>query len=210
MWPWGPKNAGNFCRTSQKARCPIWSSPTRRNSTSSKLLTRKTIEFGRPHLRLKEELSPDAKICSLWWCGQQWPQPGDPRSFLFQREWNWTLSGTSQTFWKLSAPLGRATLQRRTVDPPTGFGALPWFKIYPIVDSEENPLIHKSGRLASAKPGSKPIGLLHLVHLGEKSVLYSSSNLKSPWRPNWWKGGTLYLKKRYVPRATRFQTDWRP
>ena len=48
------------------------------------------------------------------------------------------------------------------------------------MDSEENPLIHKQGRLASAKPGSKPIGLLHLVYLGEKSVLHSSSNLGVP------------------------------
>ena len=35
-----------------EACCPIWSSLTRRNSTSSKLLTRKTIEFGRPEGRI--------------------------------------------------------------------------------------------------------------------------------------------------------------
>ena len=143
MWPWGPKNSGNFCRTSQKACCPIWSSLTRRNFTSSKLLTRKTIEFGCPHPWLKEELSPDTKIRSLWWFGSGDRNREIPAPFCS----NWS----EIELWAvclrhsggLSAALGQATLQRRTVDPPTGFGTLPWFKIYPIMDSEENPLISK-------------------------------------------------------------------
>ena len=40
------------------------------------------IEFGPPHLPLKEGSSPDVKIPSLSWFGQLSQQPGDPPPFF--------------------------------------------------------------------------------------------------------------------------------
>ena len=70
-------------------------------------------------------------------------------------------------FGGLSATLGQSALQRQTMDPATGFCTLSWLQVHTILDSEENPLLHKQGRLASKEPRFEPLGLLYLVCLGE-------------------------------------------
>ena len=84
----------------------------------------------------------------------------------------------SQTFWKVvCCPWAKQhfkdeswTLQQDSASSHGSKFTQSWIlrKILSFISKEDWP---------AKKPGSKPIGLLHLVHLGEKSVLHSSSNL---------------------------------
>ena len=125
------------------------------------------IEFGSPCLPLKKGLSPDVKIPSFPWFGQLLQQPGNPPHFC--PIWSQIKLPAVHRghFGGLFVTLGQSALQRQTIDPATGFCTLSWLQVHTILDSEENPLLHKQGRLASKEPRFEPLGLLHLVRLGE-------------------------------------------
>ena len=124
------------------------------------------IEFGSPYPPLKKGLSPDIKIPSLPWFGQLSQQPGNPPPCPIWSQIKLPVVCHGH-FGGLFATLGQSALQRQTMDPATGFCTLSWLQVYTILDSEENPLLHKQGRLASKESRFEPLGLLHLVHLGE-------------------------------------------
>ena len=49
------------------------------------------------------------RIHFLWWCGRQSHPLGDLHSFLYPQEWNWTVSVTIRTFWKLNCFPGQVS-----------------------------------------------------------------------------------------------------
>ena len=55
-------------------------------------------------------------------------------------------------FGGLSAALGQEVLSRSSMAPATGPCALSRFQDHPVLNSEENPLIHKQGSLACKEP----------------------------------------------------------
>ena len=55
-------------------------------------------------------------------------------------------------FGGMSITLGQEALSRSSLVPATELCALSGFQDYPVLHSEENPLIHKQGSLASMEP----------------------------------------------------------
>ena len=143
MWAWELKNAGKFSKRWPTARCLTSCLRTRKNSASGRWYISKMTEFRLLRHIQRKGSSPDAKICTLSWFARPSQRPGVPSNlcaFWSQIE----LSGCL-------LPWDKKHFQGGLV-PATGRCALSRFQDHPVLDSEENPFIHKQGNLACKEP----------------------------------------------------------
>ena len=117
MNEWGSKNIDTFWTSWKMACCPIWYSLTRRNLTLSSASTIKTTVFGVGMHPWRAREWVDTTIQLLLWFGR----PSQPleglSSFSCPKEWNWTASGTSRTFWKVNCCHGPESTSREHLGP---------------------------------------------------------------------------------------------
>ena len=91
-------------------------------------------------------MSPDAEIRSLSWFGRSQRPGGHVWSQIELPAQH------RRHFGGLHAALGQEAFPMSSLVPATGLCALSRFQDYPVLDSEENSLIHKQGSLARKEP----------------------------------------------------------
>ncbi|KAF2364478.1 hypothetical protein FHG87_004768 [Trinorchestia longiramus] len=91
-----------------------------------------------------------------------------------------------------------------TMEFQTGFSTTTLLQRNPILDSEEQSIIHKQRCVDNKEPRPISLGLFYMVHFGDKGLSYPSHFSRVPLSKNCKGNGEQFNKNRYVPLAMHF------